>query len=291
MTGENNQRAGSPPHGQSWQRLGPMLTLVDVSLHSVPQSTSSSIRPMLRNDLISHSKKCVPVLRAQHRHRIDLNRAYSCRAFSNDTDNAPKNQVIERGSENHHDIESFRAYAERVNLIPTKTVYVGTLYEYTVAESLHRLGFDLTRTGRASDQGIDLLGIWKLPNGLKPLRVLAQCKAVSRSIGPNIVRELEGAFAGVPAEWRKGDILGLLATKNKATKGVTEAMGRSRWPMGFLKISSDGCVEQFIWNQMATETGLEGLGVTSRYVHGDNAVRKDISLTWMGRPFVHGEAI
>ncbi|OMP82097.1 Required for respiratory growth protein 7, mitochondrial [Diplodia seriata] len=231
---------------------------------------------------------------------------------------APTEPAIAPGSEHHHDLPSFLAYASRVNLEPNRSVYVGTHYEYTVAATLKRLGFRLTRTGRASDFGIDLLGTWHLPipkttrtkrriavasdNGAggdddssrsrdgsqAPLRVLVQCKASNTILNPKNVRELEGAFTGAPARWREEDFLGLLATTKKATKGVMEALGRSRWPMGFLKVEPDGRVEQFLWNASARARGLEGLGVTLRYMvderNEDGQVKSDIALTWLGRP-------
>ncbi|KAK8187954.1 uncharacterized protein BKA78DRAFT_230324, partial [Phyllosticta capitalensis] len=178
---------------------------------------------------------------------------------------------------NHLDLPSFLAYAERVKLSRKATVFVGTHYEYTVATTLTRLGFKLTRTGRARDYGIDLLGSWTLPipaitepaailpGPTRPLRVLVQCKRSNKKLGPDKVRELEGAFTGAPTEWRQEDFLGLLATTNSATKGITDALQRSRWPMGFLKIDHDGRIEQFLWNRSAQARGLEGLGVTIRY--------------------------
>jgi len=227
--------------------------------------------------------------------------------------------LITPGSPHHNDLPSFLAYATRVSLAPTKTVYIGTHYEYTVAHSLHRLGFDLLRTGRRADHGIDLLGHWRIPAlGDAPLRVLAQCKARGAGVAPRHVRELEGAFQSVPAAWRRGEVLGLLVSTRRATRGVLEALGGNRWPMGFLKVSRAGVVEQFLWNRSAVERGLEGVGVTVRYVGGrtkaegalaaedndgrdedgkgkegkkkraakekEGGVRKDIQLTWMGRP-------
>lgn len=75
--------------------------------------------------------------------------------------------------------------------------------------------------------------------------------------------------------------------------------------MGFLKIDHDGRIEQFLWNRSAQARGLEGLGVTIRYLlpplSGDadpqadeknKGVTKgesetawtDVGLTWDGWP-------
>ncbi|KAL2153133.1 hypothetical protein VTH82DRAFT_4288 [Thermothelomyces myriococcoides] len=150
-------------------------------------------------------------------------------------------------STHHTDLPSFLAYAARTNLDPSSPVYVGTHFEYTVAGALARFGLSLRRVGGASDCGIDLLGTWSLPpfsaeyqqqqhrHYHRQLRVLVQCKAVQRP-GPNLVRELEGAFVGAPAGWRatadRHGVLGLLVTERPATKGIREALTRSRWPMG-----------------------------------------------------------
>ncbi|KAF2817159.1 uncharacterized protein BDZ99DRAFT_374127 [Mytilinidion resinicola] len=183
--------------------------------------------------------------------------------------------IITPGSTHHNDLPTFLTYAERVNLSAKSTVYVGTHYEYTVATTLLRLGFSLIRTGRRADNGIDLLGYWAIPTLPEPLPVLIQCKA-QKSVGPNYVRELEGAFAGVPVEWRRRDVLGLLATTQKATRGVLEMMGMNRWPMGFLKITKKGVVEQFDEDPAKRKR---------RKVRKEKvAIRKDIQLTWLGKP-------
>lgn len=164
--------------------------------------------------------------------------------------------IITPGSAHHNSLPTFLEYAKRVNLSPTKTVYVGTHYEYIVALSLLRLGFSLLRTGRSADQGIDLIGHWTLPPVPAPLPVIVQCKFRSAPLSPQHVRELEGAFQGIPAEWRRKDVFALLVTTKKATKGVMDALSQSRWPMAFLKISRTGVVEQFLWNHNASERGL-----------------------------------
>lgn len=226
--------------------------------------------------------------------------------------------IIADGSAHHDSLSSFLEYAERVKLAPTKTVYIGTHFEYTVALALMRLGFALLRTGGSNDGGIDLIGHWVLPQFPEPVRVIVQCKARTNlsGTGPKDVRELEGAFQGIPADWKTKDVLGLLVSSAKASRGVLQALGANRRPVGFLKISRTGTIEQFCWNRKASERGLEGLGVTVRHtprillsadireqgeegstwdvkklprapkrtyavIHG---TKKDIQLTWMGKP-------
>ncbi|KAH0007839.1 hypothetical protein KCU78_g11559, partial [Aureobasidium melanogenum] len=188
--------------------------------------------------------------------------------------------VITHGSLRHTSLSEFLDYADAANLSPTSTVYRGTHYEYTVAEALERLAFSLTRVGRASDLGIDLLGSWALPSRPKPLNVLIQCKAEAPK--PSMVRELEGAVVGAPVRYRGEGTIAILAAAKEATKGVRDAVGRSGLPMAYLNITTEGKIRQFVWNHAAVERGLEGLGVALRYlVDGDS----EVALTWKGVPW------
>jgi len=190
-------------------------------------------------------------------------------------------------SSNHKDLHSFIDYAARIGLDKSSTTFNGTLYEYTVLESLKRFKFDLTRTGGRSDRGIDLLGTWNLPTAPVPLRALIQCKFQSgaSTIQPSYIRELEGAFLGAPSGWRGEGVMALLVTTREATKGVREAMARSNWPMGFLTIDIDGSIRQFLWNHGATRRGLEGIGVTLRHSPRAKTVSQEIALTLNSRPW------
>ena len=226
------------------------------------------------------------------------------------SDGIPK-LIILPGSANHNSLSSFLEYAKKAQLAPKSTVYVGTHYEYTTALALMRLGFSLLRVGKGGDAGIDLIGHWVLAPFQEPLPVIVQCKARTVSIDPSNVRELEGSFQGMPASWRKKGVLALLVTAAKATKGVLEALGQSRWPMGFVLVTREGIIRQFVWNRAASERGLEGVGVTVRHTprilttssesekddesaakkggkHADRfenaGTEKDIQLTWMGSP-------
>ncbi|KAI3621448.1 hypothetical protein WG66_006417 [Moniliophthora roreri] len=84
------------------------------------------------------------------------------------------------------------------------TVYRGTLFERRSLVILEQhLSMSLTRVGGKEDGGIDLIGWWWVPEGVKEsdavdfsrrkrIRVVAQCKAEKKKIGPGYVRELEG---------------------------------------------------------------------------------------------------
>jgi hypothetical protein len=144
------------------------------------------------------------------------------------------------------------------------------------------LGISSNRVGGRSDYGIDLVGSWNLPSTSKPLKVLVQCKARANKSTPGEVRELEGAFVGAPVGWRESGVLAFLACQKEATKGVRDALGRSRWPMGFVMCTGQGKVLQMLWNRRAEQEGLLGVGVTVRYA-GSDKDEKEIVLTWEGK--------
>lgn len=207
-------------------------------------------------------------------------------------------KLLVQGSKDHHDLSTFLSFAQKHNLSTTSTVYKGTHYEYTVASSLKTFGFDLHRTGKSNDLGIDLLGTWRLPGQKQDLKVLVQCKA-SKPM-PAMARELEGAYAGAPAEWQGEGTIALLVSTKPATKGVVTAVQRSRSPIGVMQVDREGMPRQFLWNAVAGDRGLAGLGVTVKYSGGEKAASRtcnvssgaegskeseaSIALTWMGRP-------
>lgn len=216
--------------------------------------------------------------------------------------------LVRHGAKDHNSLASFIDYANRTNLSPLRTYYIGTHYEYTTALSFMRLGFSLIRTGKKNDAGIDLIGHWVLAPLSEPLPVIIQCKARKCSLGPAHVRELEGSFRGIPPDWKGKPVLGLLVTTLKATKGTLDALARSPWPMGFVMMSRQGLVQQFVWNRAASDRGLQGVGVTVRHTprillseserepeeegqskkrktnFANAGTQKDIQLTWMGSP-------
>ena len=194
-------------------------------------------------------------------------------------------------SSQHTSLESYLAYAQDTKLSKSSTTYVGTYYEYLCAISLRRLGFDLTRTGGRADAGVDLLGTWQLPDASRPLRCIAQCKNLKAKAGPNLVRELEGAFAGAPAGWRGEDVVGVLCAGREATKGVREAIRNARRGLVWCQIEDMGAgmgrVRQMLWNQRVGALGAEGVSVGIRHtlVAGEVEGRTsydEVVLMWKG---------
>ncbi|KAF4126593.1 Protein of unknown function (DUF2034) [Geosmithia morbida] len=194
----------------------------------------------------------------------------------------------------HNSLETFVGYAERTGLDPRSTVYVGTRYEYQVAAALSRYGFHLVRVGGAGDYGTDLLGTWTPPTTGTALRLLVQCKGGAQRVGPNLVRELEGAFASAPPGWRgtgggsdggnaNANVMGLLVGQRPATKGVRDSLGRSRWPMGYACCDAEGRVMQLMWNHRAADGGLGDLDVVTRRSHGDRGEQSEVVLVRQGK--------
>lgn len=193
-------------------------------------------------------------------------------------------------SQQHHDdLASFLAHAQRTSLPPTNTVYQGTHYEYTVQQALRRLAFSLYRVGGRDDAGVDLVGTWHLPGREHPLRVFIQCKALSRKASPNLVRELEGSFGFRVAGWQRGGVgvgiekVGVLVSSREATKGVRDAMARSRYPVVWMMVRRDGIVQQVLWNRVVEGLGVGRLEALVRYMpDAGGASTREIVLTWDG---------
>ena len=90
------------------------------------------------------------------------------------------------------------------------TVHQGNAFEERSLALLHKtMSMSLKRVGGKEDGGIDLLGWWWLPfanNSLlnhdiatsssnrRRIRVIGQCKAEKKKLGPKFVRELEGVL-------------------------------------------------------------------------------------------------
>lgn len=235
-------------------------------------------------------------LAAKHRFRTSSNPIIISRPFSNARINHGLTPFTRRlfklpsaptpPSQNHHNLETFLSYASRISLPPTSTVYVGTHYEYTVLTSLRRYALALHRIGGRDDAGIDLVGTWHLPGREREraVRVLVQCKALKTKLGPNLVRELEGAIRQAPVGWRTAQAVGVLVSPREATKGVRDALARSSYPLLWMMVERDGTLRQALWNARFEELGLQPLGVETRYctAEADGSVAQEVGLTWDG---------
>jgi Protein of unknown function (DUF2034) len=122
-----------------------------------------------------------------------------------------------------------------------------------------------------------------------------QCKALAAKVGPNIVRELEGAFAGAPAGWEGADVVGILCARREASKGVRDTVRRSGrgliWVMVDDQVAHGGeaddeaRIRQVVWNQRIADLCAEGLGVGIVYggEKGDaHGLQGEVRLMWKG---------
>ncbi|CUS09103.1 unnamed protein product [Tuber aestivum] len=194
---------------------------------------------------------------------------------------SPKAMGAIRTSDLHHDLESFLKYAEVIALPTHTTVYVGTLYEYTVKEALKSFGISLERTGGRDDRGVDLRGTWTVPNlpseqSQKPrvYDALVQCKCTK--VAPAAIRELDGA-----ASLKKPETIGILAAPKHCSPGIRKHMAMSPRPLMYLCLRKERrIVEQIIWNAPASVL-LPGVGVRAIHIKG----RVEIVLTIHGHEF------
>lgn len=212
----------------------------------------------------------------------------------------------------HHNTSTSREHARPK---PYSPVHVGTSYEHLCARTLPRLEFQhLTRTGGAGDRGIDLLGQW-LPQSLQradspPLNVVVQCKARAQKAGPEVIRELEGALASAPGEWRGQDTIGVLCAKREVTPGVRDALRRSRRGVVWVMIEDlgegkshedeggdgdemrdgdagigkgveerkDGRIKQILWNDRVQKLVGEGTGTGVVHMPGEAGGRMETEI-------------
>lgn len=111
-----------------------------------------------------------------------------------------------------------------------------------------------------------------------------------------MVRELEGAVAGAPAEWRGGDTIGMLCAKKQATEGVRQAVRRSErgimWVMiedlddgkeGLEGEAREGRVRQLLWNGRVGKVISDRVGTGLRYLPGERGVEKEVCLALDGK--------
>lgn len=84
-------------------------------------------------------------------------------------------------------------------------VHRGTIFEERSLNLLRQdMSMSLQRVGGKHDGGIDLLGWWWLPHDSEStatsllkrrrIRIIGQCKAEKKKVGPNYIRELEGVL-------------------------------------------------------------------------------------------------
>ena len=129
-----------------------------------------------------------------------------------------------------------------------------------------------------------------------------QCKNLKSKAGPNLIRELEGAFVGAPPGWKGESAVAVLCASREATKGVREAIRGARRGLVWImvedihkareekdlntdtEVEETGRIRQVLWNDRVATLGLEGIGVQIKYTapQGSGMVDKEAVLTWKG---------
>lgn len=132
--------------------------------------------------------------------------------------------------------------------IPTATE-IGTRFELASLEYLTTAPFrmELARIGGAGDGGVDLKGWWTI--GVEPtrrVRVIVQCKAETKSIGPNVLRELEGtlqanvntrSYSVREREGKEGTAtMAMLISQSGFTSATTARAAISPWPTSLVHL-------------------------------------------------------
>lgn len=196
-------------------------------------------------------------------------------------------------TKSHSDLQSFIQHGRDKKLDPNSTTYRGTHFEYTVIEALKPYNFELQRCGSVGDKGTDLYGTWWLPEEPKALKVIIQCKA--SKVRPPMMRELSGAFHRAPPGYRGNDVMAILVTSGNPTDGVRDALSENEEDlMGLMKITKEGAVLEFQWNDVAQMSRLTGMEVARTYGlargHGlcgpasdVGRVKSTASLWWRGK--------
>ncbi|ODQ65449.1 hypothetical protein NADFUDRAFT_47102 [Nadsonia fulvescens var. elongata DSM 6958] len=148
----------------------------------------------------------------------------------------------------HFDEQSYLKHIKFTNKSLKSSVFRGTLYEYTVKNVLENcLSIsNLVRVGGVGDQGIDLLGIWKLnricksnegksPGGL--LSVVIQCKCTSSKMSGKYFRDLTGVLNNLSRGTRdERRSIGILSAPTILTPQGHKQLLSTRLPLIYLQI-------------------------------------------------------
>jgi len=202
------------------------------------------------------------------------------------------------------------------------TVHRGTAFEYRALSLLtEHMSMSLTRVGGSNDGGVDLIGWWWVPGceettitcpekrgewslaNRRRLRILAQCKAEKRKMGPGYLRELEGVVyrhgaahtpatgdpphydAPAPAE---APTVALLISESAFTRGCLLAATAS--PLPFLLVhlppNGPGTLGAIFGNPaLVSARGVLKGELEIRWEHGVPFVGNGRPrLWWQGRP-------
>lgn len=94
---------------------------------------------------------------------------------------------------------------------------------------------DVHMRGGRGDQGIDIIGKWRL--GERDMDVVVQCKRIHRKGPPILVRELEGSILGSGLD--VAGTVGVIASTMPPTDACRERLRSSGLPLLYLRVDTD----------------------------------------------------
>ncbi|TFK47580.1 hypothetical protein OE88DRAFT_1665786 [Heliocybe sulcata] len=144
------------------------------------------------------------------------------------------------------------------------------------------LSMSLQRIGGKDDGGVDLRGWWWLPpphmtvnnanEDRRRVRVIAQCKAEKKKMGPNYVRELEGVMHRDLTEEAPYAAVALLISESAFTASTLRLAQSSKIPLLLLHLPSDDdesglpVISTAFWNSaLMGQHGILGGGIDIRW--------------------------
>ena len=131
---------------------------------------------------------------------------------------------------------------------------MGTEFEKLALEKLSSLQFELERVGGPNDEGRDLQGAWKLPDGLN-LPTIVQCKRLNKKVGKikffsrqkkkkvyisffegtSVIRELEGTLTN-----ERTQKIGVLVSAEGFSSETISRVNKNKLPMILVTIEKEG---------------------------------------------------
>lgn len=165
-----------------------------------------------------------------------------------------------------HSVQSYISQAAINGTSPTSTVFLGTLYEFTVKEQLERrFGMSLDHVGGANDGGRDLAGRWDISpmrqggepipirvggKLIKPMLlrkspimdVFVQCKCFNTKIAAKELRELCGVLNASVRAQDKFRTLGVMCAPSTPTAQARTLMDQSMVPLVFCQVMEQRCL-------------------------------------------------
>jgi len=145
------------------------------------------------------------------------------------------------------------------------SVHIGAAFERRAMRLLQtNLSMSLSQVGGKSDGGIDLQGWWWLPfhpnafadpTHRRRVRVLAQCKAEKKKIGPKYIREMEGVLHRHFND--PNPMVALFISESHFTKDALLRTQSSTIPFSLLHLppEHEDNIGSMVWNHALSSAG------------------------------------